>query len=139
MLLNMLTEWCICHFRNQSVCFIFGRVFVALCMHAFSLCSRWGLLLLQCAGILLWGLLLLQRTGSRREGFRCCSTQTQALLLSGSRAPARQLGCTRLVASRHVGSSKTRDRTGVPCVARQILNHWTTRETPNRCFLTLPF
>ena len=25
-------------------------------------------------------------------------------------------------------SSLTRDQTGVPCIVRQILNHWTTRE-----------
>ena len=31
---------------------------------------------------------------------------------------------------RHVGSSPTRDRTCVPCIARRILNHWTTREAP---------
>ena len=30
----------------------------------------------------------------------------------------------------HVGSSWTRDRTCVPCIGRQILNHWTTREVP---------
>ena len=28
----------------------------------------------------------------------------------------------------HVGSSWTRDQTSVPCVARQTLNHWITRE-----------
>ena len=28
-------------------------------------------------------------------------------------------------------SSSTRDRTCVPCIARQILNHWTTREIPD--------
>ena len=33
-----------------------------------------------------------------------------------------------LVAPRHVGSSQTRDGTGVPCIARRILNLWTTRE-----------
>ena len=33
-----------------------------------------------------------------------------------------------LVAPWQVGSSQTRDRTGVHCVARQSLNHWTTRE-----------
>ena len=31
---------------------------------------------------------------------------------------------------RHVGSSPTRDRTCVACIARRILNHWTTREAP---------
>ena len=28
----------------------------------------------------------------------------------------------------HVGSSQTRDLTSVPCIARQTLNHWTTRK-----------
>ena len=32
------------------------------------------------------------------------------------------------VTLRHVGSSRTRDGTGIRCVARQILNCWTTRE-----------
>ena len=32
------------------------------------------------------------------------------------------------VAPRHVGSSQTRARTRVPCIGRQILNHYTTRE-----------
>ena len=27
-------------------------------------------------------------------------------------------------------SSQTRDLTGIPCIARWILNHWTTREVP---------
>ena len=33
-----------------------------------------------------------------------------------------------LVAPWHVESSQTRDRTHVPCIGRQILNHWTSRE-----------
>ena len=28
----------------------------------------------------------------------------------------------------HVGSSLTRDRTGVPCIGRWTPSHWTTRE-----------
>ena len=35
---------------------------------------------------------------------------------------------TGLVARRHVGSSRTRNRTRVPRIARRTLNHWTTRE-----------
>ena len=32
-------------------------------------------------------------------------------------------------------SSLTRDRTSVPCIGRQIPNHWTTREVPHMiCF-----
>ena len=30
----------------------------------------------------------------------------------------------------------TRNWTWVPCMARQILNHWTTRESPHMCFLS---
>ena len=47
-----------------------------------------------------------------------------------------QLWCTgsrardSVVASMWDISSLTRDRTSVPCVARWILNHWTTREVP---------
>ena len=35
-----------------------------------------------------------------------------------------------LVAPRHVGSSRTRARTRVPCIGRWILNHYATREAP---------
>ena len=35
-----------------------------------------------------------------------------------------------LVAHPHVGSSRTRDQTRVPCIGRWILNDWTTREVP---------
>ena len=45
------------------------------------------------------------------------------------------LWLTGLVALWHVGSSRTRDRASVPCIARQILNHWTTREALTLCIL----
>ena len=40
-----------------------------------------------------------------------------------------------LVAPRHVGSSRTRARTHVPCTGGQILNHCATREAPAPLFL----
>ena len=36
----------------------------------------------------------------------------------------------------HMEFSQTRDRTHVACIARQILNHWTTREVPRLCLST---
>ena len=39
------------------------------------------------------------------------------------------------VAPWHVGTSRTRDRTHVPCIGRQIPNHWTTREVSKGSFL----
>ena len=65
-------------------------------------CSAWASH--RCA-FLLWS------TGSRHAGFSSCSTRAQQLWRTG------------LVALWHVGSSWTRDRTCVPCIDRQILNH----------------
>ena len=58
---------------------------------------------------------------SHCSGFSCRGAQ----VLEGR---LQELWRTGLVAPRHVGSSQTRDRTYVPCISRQILNHWTTRE-----------
>ena len=41
------------------------------------------------------------------------------------------------MAPRHVGSSRTRDRTCVPCVGRRVLNHCTTREVPFSRYLVI--
>ena len=43
--------------------------------------------------------------------------------------------CTGLIAPRHVGSSRIRAQTHVPCIGRRILNHCTTREVPRDCCL----
>ena len=56
--------------------------------------------------------------------------------LERSRIQAEWLWCTGLVAPRHVGSSRTRGRTGVPCPARWLLKYWTTTEAWGRCFET---
>ena len=57
----------------------------------------------------------------------------QQLWLLSSRAQAQQLWHMGLVALRHVGSSRARARTRVPCIGRQILNHCTTREALQYC------
>ena len=41
-----------------------------------------------------------------------------------------QLSSTVSVALQHTGSSWTRDQKHVPCIDRQVLNHWITREIP---------
>ena len=57
--------------------------------------------------------------GSRCMGFSLCSMQAQMLQLVG------------LAALWHVGSSQTRDQASVPCIGRQILNHWPTQKVLN--------
>ena len=41
---------------------------------------------------------------------------------------AQELWCLGLSAPWHVGSSWAGDPTCVPCIGRQILSHWTTKE-----------
>ena len=108
------------------------------CTRAFSSCGKWGYSLLWCSGFLLRWLLLLRSAGSRRAGFSSCGTWAQQLWLAGSRTQAQQaqqLQHTGLVALQHVGSSRTRERTCVPCIGRRILNHHTTREVPEFIFV----
>ena len=44
---------------------------------------------------------------------------------------------TDLVALRHVRSSQTRDQSCVPCIDRQILNHWTIKKVLWECFILI--
>ena len=62
-------------------------------------------------------------------GFSCCGTQAvEHTGFSSCCMRAQWLWLMGLVVPQLVGSSWTRDRTGVPCIARWIPNHWTTRE-----------
>ena len=80
-----------------------------------------------CSGVSQQRFLLLWSTGLRHAG---CSNYSPGV---------QQLWCASPAASGHVGSSQTRDRTCVPCMGRQILNHWTTRKSlrPSICPLDL--
>ena len=62
------------------------------------------------------------------HGLGSCGSQAQQLWLTGSRVQAQQSWRMGPVAPRHVVSSRTRARTRVPCIGRQILNHCATRE-----------
>ena len=85
-------------FFKKNYLFTFG------CTGSSLLCV--GFLWLRWAGFSLQWLLLLQSTGSRVRG----------------------LSSMGLVAPQHVGSSRTRDGSCVPCIGRQVLIHCTTRE-----------
>ena len=108
-------------------------VFVALCGPSLVVVSG-GYTLLRCVGFLLLWLLLLQSTGSRHAGFSNCSMWAQELWLTGPRVQAHYLWLMGLVVPRHVGSSRTRDRTRVPCIGRWILKHCATRKVPRSIF-----
>ena len=79
---------------------------------------------------------------SHCAGFRCCGARalgsrasvavSHGLVsqLPGSRAQTQRLWSMGLVAPRHVGSSRTRDRAHIPCIGRWILHPWATRKAP---------
>ena len=98
-------------------------IFIAVCGLSLALASR-GYSSLWCVGFSLWWLLLLQSMGSVCRGFSSCCTRASVVVVP------------RLSCSAHVGSSQTRGWPCVPCIGRQILNHWATRETLHK-FYTL--
>ena len=84
------------------------------CQWAFSSCTEWG---------------LLSSCGTRASlcvGFSLRSTGSR--YASVVMAVGSAVWCVGLVALWHVGSSQTRDWCHVPCIAKWILNHWTTME-----------
>ena len=58
-----------------------------------------------------------------------------SLQSTGSRVRAQKLQHLGLVAPRYMRSSLTRDRTHVPYIGREILNHGASREVPTFPFL----
>ena len=106
-------------------------------------------LFIGCVGssLLRTGFLQLQRAettlhcgvwASHCGGFSCCGARALGAWasvvvahgLSSCGSQAQQLWCVGLVTPRHVGYSWTRERTCVPYIGRQILNHCATREVP---------
>ena len=106
------------------VCF-FGCVGSSLLRAGFSPVAASGP---RHAAFSLWWLLLLWSTGSRHAGLSSRGTQAQQLWLASSRAQAQQLWRIGLAALQHVGSSRTRAWTHVPCIGRQTPNHCATWE-----------
>ena len=101
--------------------FVFLILFIFVCVGSSFLCE--GFLQLRQAGATL-------HRGARASHYRglsCCGAQAPD-------AQAQQLWLTGPVAPRHVGSSRTRARTRVPCIGRPILNHCATREALCHCF-----
>ena len=107
------------------ITYFFAMVGLHCCMQAFPNCGEQGLLQFQCEGFSLWWPLLFQTLGMWALVVSVCGLSS-----CGSRAQDSVIVDTGSATLQQVGSSWTRDRTSVPCIARQILNHRTTREAP---------
>ena len=106
------------HLKKIIYLFIYGCIGSSLLRAGFLQLRRAGAALRCGARASHGGGFLLQSRGSRRVGFRSCGSRAQQLWRTG------------LVAPRHVGSSRTRARTCVPCISGRILNHCATRQVP---------
>ena len=82
------------------------------CAQAFFSCGEWGLLFTAVRGLFIAVASLVVEHRLQAHGLQ-------------------QLWYTGLVAPRHVGSSRTRAQTRVPCIGRRILNHCATTEVPD--------
>ena len=72
----------------------------------------------------------LRSTGSRHAGFSSCGSRASVVVAHGLKSAGSVVVAHGLSCSAHVGSSRTRARTHVPCIGRRILNHCATREVP---------
>ena len=104
-------------------CFYFWLRWAFVAAHGLSLvAASGGYSSLRWADFSLWWPLLL--------GARALGVWASVVVVAGSEAQAQQLWCTSSVTLQHVGSSRTRDGTRVPCIGRRIPNHCATREVP---------
>ena len=69
----------------------------------------------------------LQSSGSRAQASVVVTLGLSGRSLQTPQSAGPVVWLTGFVALCHVESSRTRDRTRVPCISMQILNHWTTR------------
>ena len=95
-------------------------VFVAVCGLSLVAASR-GYCSLRFAGFSLWWFSCCGAQALGAWASVVCGVRPQQLWLAGSRAQAQQLWHTGFIALRHVGSSRTRDRTCVPALAGGFL------------------
>ena len=80
----------------------------------------------------------LRRVSVAAHGGFCCSTDSPAGVCQlGSVVSRLQSAQVYFLRGMESLSFPTRDQTRIPCIARWILNHWTTREVPEPLFLNV--
>ena len=114
-------------FKKKRFIYLLAVLGFPCCVGFSLIAANEGYSSLRCAGFSLQWLLLSRNTGSRCSGFSSCSLWAQELYC-GLSSTGLVVWWTGLVVPRHMGSSRIRDQTRVPYIARWILNNWTTRE-----------
>lgn len=106
----------------MKLCTLFNTcVSAALDLH----CWAWAFLWLWRAGAALHS----SAQAAPCSGVSCCRPRVPAHSgFSSGSVWAQELWPLCLVALRHMGSSWPRDQTHIPCIDRQMLHHWATKE-----------
>ena len=108
-------------FLNKFIYLFLVALGLCCCTRAFSNCGERRLLFVAVRGLLIAVACPVAENGLQVRGLH-------QLWHAGSGAQAQQLWRMGLVALWHVGFSRTRAGTHVPCIGRRILNHCATRE-----------
>ena len=66
--------------------------------------------------------------------FSSCGRQGLLLVMASPAVALGHVGSSSCRSQAHVGSSQSRNQTYIPCIGKQILNHWTTKEAPTSIF-----
>ena len=122
-----------CYSPISNECSSFSTSLITLFIDLFFINQE---LLRDCSGALLVCVRFLRL---QRAGATFLSLRWLLLWLLGSRAQARSLWHRRLVPSRHVGSSWTRDQTCGSYTSTWIFHHWATREALLPYFWTVNY
>ena len=117
-----------------SIFLIFGCA--GSLLWTFSSCGEKGLLLIVVCGLLL---VVASLAGNHRlQSLRLQQLQCvgSVVVASGLQSTGSVVAALMFSCSTACVSSWTRDQTGVPCITRQILNHWITRESPGEFLIS---
>ena len=140
--LNILT---IAGYESVGSQELYGRLFLwflfltlvnlCCCMRALSTCSEQRLLFIAVHGLLIAVAALVAEYGLQGSWASVVGVQGLSSFSSLALVWIQQLWCTGSIAPQHVGSFWCRDQTCVPCIGRQTLNHWATREALKGLYL----
>ena len=118
---NNLSFFSFKKFINLFICLFLAALGLRCCAQAFSSCSEQGLLFVVVHRLLIAVASLVAEHGLQACGLQQLQHAVSVLVacgLSSCGSQAQQLWHTGLFAPRHVGSSRIRDQTRVPCIGR---------------------
>ena len=127
-------RFCLFIYFLKFYLFIFTVLCLRCCVQDFSSCGEQGLLFVAVCELLIVVASLVVKHGLQACGLQQLWRVDSVVVIRRLQSTDSVVVVHRLSSLRHVGSSRTRAQTCVPCIGRQILNHCTTKEVPSLHF-----